>query len=121
MCWPPLRRERGVDNAIVEIDSNEPPIADGSSGASMSALISEARVRSTRRERREVYAVTAPIEFEAGGSLMSVFPATACASPAPARTNRAGSPSTSAWMLMRRVMGEGDRPTPAPFCFFEGD
>ena len=62
----------GVDNAIVEIDSNEPPIADGSSREYV-RLIREAGIV-PQGERREVYAVTAPIEFEAGGSLMSVFP-----------------------------------------------
>lgn len=62
----------GIDNAIVELDANEPPIGDGSS-----RLYAEALHRagtSPQPEKREVYAVTAPIELQSGDSLMTVFP-----------------------------------------------
>ncbi len=62
----------GVDNAIVELDSNEPPIADGSSREYV-RLIHEAGVVA-QAERREVYTVAAPIEFESGDSVISIFP-----------------------------------------------
>jgi len=62
----------GVDNAIVELDANEPPIADGSS-RQYCKMVREAGVVA-QTEKREPYAVTAPIEFEAGETTMSVFP-----------------------------------------------
>ncbi|HEY6226048.1 MAG TPA: bifunctional UDP-3-O-[3-hydroxymyristoyl] N-acetylglucosamine deacetylase/3-hydroxyacyl-ACP dehydratase [Verrucomicrobiae bacterium] len=62
----------GVDNAIVEIDSNEPPIADGSS---------REYVRMVRRagivaqpERREPLVVNAPLEVKTGETTMNIFP-----------------------------------------------
>ena len=62
----------GVDNAIVELDANEPPIADGSSREYV-RMIHEAGIV-PQGERREVYAVSAPIEFELGDTFMSIFP-----------------------------------------------
>jgi UDP-3-O-[3-hydroxymyristoyl] N-acetylglucosamine deacetylase / 3-hydroxyacyl-[acyl-carrier-protein] dehydratase len=62
----------GIDNAIVEIDSNEPPIADGSS-REYCRMVEEAGVVS-QDERRDVYAVTAPIQFEMGETVMDLFP-----------------------------------------------
>lgn len=62
----------GIDNAIVEIDSNEPPIADGSS-RQYCRMVEEAGVVS-QDERREVYTVTAPIQFEMGETVMDLFP-----------------------------------------------
>jgi UDP-3-O-[3-hydroxymyristoyl] N-acetylglucosamine deacetylase/3-hydroxyacyl-[acyl-carrier-protein] dehydratase len=62
----------GVDNAIVELDANEPPIADGSSREYL-RMITEAGVAELP-ETREPYTVTAPIELKAGESVMSLFP-----------------------------------------------
>lgn len=62
----------GVDNAIVEIDSNEPPIGDGSSRDYMRLIRSAGLV--PQPEKRETFAVTTPIEFEAGETVMSIFP-----------------------------------------------
>ncbi|MFN7139767.1 MAG: UDP-3-O-acyl-N-acetylglucosamine deacetylase [Limisphaerales bacterium] len=62
----------GIDNAIVELDANEPPIADGSSREYMKMIRSAGIVQ--QPERREVYAVTAPIELELGETVMSIFP-----------------------------------------------
>src|SRR3954466_1629084 len=59
----------GVDNAVVELDSNEPPIADGSSMEYVK-LIKTAGVQ-PQNERREIYAVTAPIELDMGETVMS--------------------------------------------------
>jgi UDP-3-O-[3-hydroxymyristoyl] N-acetylglucosamine deacetylase/3-hydroxyacyl-[acyl-carrier-protein] dehydratase len=62
----------GVDNAIVELDANEPPIADGSSREYV-RMIREAGL-APQGERREVFAINAPFEFQSGDSLISVFP-----------------------------------------------
>src|SRR2546430_527873 len=52
----------GIDNAIVELDANEPPIADGSA-REYCKMIQEAGIV-PQDERREPYAVTAPVELE---------------------------------------------------------
>ncbi len=62
----------GVDNAVVELDANEPPIADGSSREYVKII--RAAGLQPQGERREVYAVKEPIEFEMGESHISVFP-----------------------------------------------
>lgn len=62
----------GVDNAIVELDSNEPPIADGSAREYVK-LIENAGI-AEQPEKREVYTVTAPIELKQGDTVMSLFP-----------------------------------------------
>ena len=49
----------GVDNAVVELDTNEPPIADGSSDQ-FCQMIEEAGVVA-QDEQREVYLLEAPI------------------------------------------------------------
>ncbi|HYE33375.1 MAG TPA: UDP-3-O-acyl-N-acetylglucosamine deacetylase, partial [Methylomirabilota bacterium] len=54
----------GVDNAIVELDSNEPPIADGSS-REYAKMIRQAGLE-PQAERREPYKVTSPIQITAG-------------------------------------------------------
>ena len=61
-----------IDNAIVEIDSNEPPIADGSAREYVRMIDSVGAVAQT--ETREPYRVKEPIELQAGESMMSVFP-----------------------------------------------
>jgi UDP-3-O-[3-hydroxymyristoyl] N-acetylglucosamine deacetylase/3-hydroxyacyl-[acyl-carrier-protein] dehydratase len=62
----------GVDNAIVEIDASEPPIADGSSREYV-RMIEEAGIVA-QPDARETYAVTAPIELKQGDTVMSLFP-----------------------------------------------
>lgn len=61
-----------VDNAIVELDANEPPIADGSS-REYAKLIHKAGIQQ-QSERREPYRVTAPIELQMGETTMAIFP-----------------------------------------------
>jgi UDP-3-O-[3-hydroxymyristoyl] N-acetylglucosamine deacetylase/3-hydroxyacyl-[acyl-carrier-protein] dehydratase len=63
---------RGVDNAIVELDSNEPPIADGSARQYVK-IIQEAGVVA-QDEPREVFHIQTPITFESGETTLSVFP-----------------------------------------------
>src|SRR5205807_5927964 len=62
----------GIDNVIVELDGNEPPIADGSARA-YCRMIETAGV-APQPEKREPYKVAAPLELLVGESLMSVFP-----------------------------------------------
>jgi UDP-3-O-[3-hydroxymyristoyl] N-acetylglucosamine deacetylase/3-hydroxyacyl-[acyl-carrier-protein] dehydratase len=62
----------GIDNAIVELDANEPPIADGSA-REYCKLIHSAGI-APQDARREPYAVTEPIELEMGETVMTLFP-----------------------------------------------
>jgi UDP-3-O-[3-hydroxymyristoyl] N-acetylglucosamine deacetylase/3-hydroxyacyl-[acyl-carrier-protein] dehydratase len=62
----------GIDNAIVEIDANEPPIADGSSREYCKMVQSAGIV--PQDERREPYSVTAPIQLEMGETMMTLLP-----------------------------------------------
>lgn len=62
----------GVDNAIVELDANEPPIADGSA-REYCRMVDEVGLM-PQGEPREAYAVHSPIELTVGESLMTVFP-----------------------------------------------
>jgi UDP-3-O-[3-hydroxymyristoyl] N-acetylglucosamine deacetylase / 3-hydroxyacyl-[acyl-carrier-protein] dehydratase len=62
----------GIDNAIVELDANEPPIADGSA-REYCRLVQAAGIV-PQDERRESYVVTAPIELEMGETVMTLFP-----------------------------------------------
>jgi UDP-3-O-[3-hydroxymyristoyl] N-acetylglucosamine deacetylase/3-hydroxyacyl-[acyl-carrier-protein] dehydratase len=63
---------RGVDNAIVELDSNEPPIADGSAREYVK-MIQEAGVVA-QDEPREVFYIQTPLSFQSGETTLSVFP-----------------------------------------------
>lgn len=62
----------GVDNAIVELDSNEPPIADGSSREYVRMIHQSGIVAQT--EAREPFKVTQPIELQSGETTMTLFP-----------------------------------------------
>ncbi len=62
----------GVDNAIVELDANEPPIADGSAREYVKMIESVGVV--AQNEGREPYRVTEPIEIRVGDATMSIFP-----------------------------------------------
>lgn len=61
-----------IDNAIVELDANEPPIADGSSRY-YCKMVEEAGIVQ-QGEKREAYRVTAPLEIQTKESLVSIFP-----------------------------------------------
>ncbi|HEX7619468.1 MAG TPA: UDP-3-O-acyl-N-acetylglucosamine deacetylase, partial [Verrucomicrobiae bacterium] len=62
----------GIDNAVIELDANEPPIADGSS-REFSKIIQSAGI-APLAEKREAFTPNAPIELEAGETLMTLFP-----------------------------------------------
>lgn len=62
----------GIDNAIVELDSNEPPIGDGSA-REYCKLVQTAGI-SPLEERRDVYAVPGPLDLTMGESFMTIAP-----------------------------------------------
>lgn len=62
----------GIDNAVVELDANEPPIADGSA-REYCRMVKEAGI-SAQDEKREAYVVTTPITLEMGETVMTLFP-----------------------------------------------
>src|ERR1700749_3792145 len=63
----------GVDNALIEMDANEPPIGDGSAQPYVE-LIKKAGIEEQAMPRAE-YAVTEPIFLETkSGSLMTIVP-----------------------------------------------
>ena len=61
-----------IDNAIIEVDANEPPIADGSSREYCALLDQAGTVAQT--EKREPYKVTEPVQFASGETIISIFP-----------------------------------------------
>ena len=62
----------GIDNAVIELDANEPPIADGSAREYVK-MIQTAGV-AAQDEPREVFHVQSPIYFEKDETSISVFP-----------------------------------------------
>lgn len=62
----------GIDNAVIELDANEPPIADGSS-REFCRMIQAAGI-APLNEKREPYTVTEPIKLELGETTMTLFP-----------------------------------------------
>ena len=62
----------GIDNAIVELDANEPPIGDGS--AREYCRMVERAGLTPQAESREPFRVTEPMEFQTEDSLISIFP-----------------------------------------------
>jgi UDP-3-O-[3-hydroxymyristoyl] N-acetylglucosamine deacetylase/3-hydroxyacyl-[acyl-carrier-protein] dehydratase len=62
----------GIDNAVVELDANEPPIADGSAREYCKMVLEAGIV--PQDERREPYVVTAPIQLVMGETVMTLFP-----------------------------------------------
>jgi UDP-3-O-[3-hydroxymyristoyl] N-acetylglucosamine deacetylase/3-hydroxyacyl-[acyl-carrier-protein] dehydratase len=62
----------GIDNAVIELDANEPPIADGSS-REFCKIIQAAGI-TPQAEKRETFTPTEPIELESGETVMTLFP-----------------------------------------------
>lgn len=62
----------GIDNAVIELDANEPPIADGSS-REFCKLIQAAGIVALP-EKREFLVPTEPIELHLGETTMTLFP-----------------------------------------------
>jgi UDP-3-O-[3-hydroxymyristoyl] N-acetylglucosamine deacetylase/3-hydroxyacyl-[acyl-carrier-protein] dehydratase len=62
----------GISNAVVELDSNEPPIADGSAREYCRMVQSAGIV--PQEEAQENFALATPIELEMGETTMAVHP-----------------------------------------------
>ncbi len=62
----------GIDNAIIELDANEPPIADGSAREYCRMVESAGIV--PQPEKRNPYLISEPIELQMGETEMAVFP-----------------------------------------------
>ena len=62
----------GVDNAVIELDANEPPIGDGSAREFVKMIQTAGLL--PQGEAREPFLVAAPMEFQMGETLMTVFP-----------------------------------------------
>lgn len=62
----------GIDNAVVELDSNEPPIGDGSS-REFCKIIRAAGV-TPQPEKRDFFTPSEPIELHLGETTMTLFP-----------------------------------------------
>src|ERR1700691_3719872 len=62
----------GIDNAIIELDANEPPIADGSSREFCRIIKAAGLV--TQSEKRDYYTPTEAIELHLGETMMTIFP-----------------------------------------------
>ncbi len=62
----------GIDNAIIELDANEPPIADGSS-REFCKIIQVAGI-APLAEKKEFFTVTEPLEIRLGETVMTLFP-----------------------------------------------
>lgn len=61
-----------IDNAIVELDSNEPPVGDGSARPYCQMVEKSGVV--AQNEPREPYRIGEPIEVQNGDTTISVFP-----------------------------------------------
>jgi UDP-3-O-[3-hydroxymyristoyl] N-acetylglucosamine deacetylase/3-hydroxyacyl-[acyl-carrier-protein] dehydratase len=62
----------GIDNAVIELDANEPPIADGSS-REFCKIIQTAGIV-PQAEKRESFTPAEPIEMQLGETMMTLFP-----------------------------------------------
>ncbi len=62
----------GIDNVIVELDANEPPIGDGSA-RDYSRMIEAAEV-APQPEKRDPFTVTEPVQLEVGETTLAAFP-----------------------------------------------
>ncbi|MFZ2641673.1 MAG: bifunctional UDP-3-O-[3-hydroxymyristoyl] N-acetylglucosamine deacetylase/3-hydroxyacyl-ACP dehydratase [Verrucomicrobiia bacterium] len=63
----------GVDNAVVELDANEPPVGDGSAQPYLKMIAEAGLVE--QDGRREVAQITEPIWFKQGDSAVVMLPA----------------------------------------------
>jgi len=62
----------GIDNAIIELDANEPPIADGSSREFCKIIQAVGILQYP--EKKEFFTPTEPIEIRLGETVMTLFP-----------------------------------------------
>lgn len=106
----------GIDNAIVELDANEPPIGDGSAREYCKMVQSSGIV--LQEARREVFTVATPIQFEMGETVMTLFPdesfKVSCTS-----SDRQGRFTQFLMVEISPKTWERDLAHARTFCFFE--
>ena len=107
----------GIDNAIIELDANEPPIADGSSRE----YLQDDPVgghRAADRTLRSIQGDRADRTGDGGDRNDRCFPDAGSKSPARARTSKRGSPSFTA-SNSRPPTWERELAHARTFCFYE--
>ena len=62
----------GIDNAVIELDVNEPPIADGSSREFCKIILAAGIV--AQPEKKEFFTPSEPLEIRLGETVMTLFP-----------------------------------------------
>lgn len=62
----------GIDNAIIELDANEPPVGDGSARPFCTVIAAAGIV--PQGEPKQPWVVPEPLKLEIGDTLMSLFP-----------------------------------------------
>ena len=62
----------GIDNAVIELDANEPPIADGSSREFCKIILAAGIVQLP--EKKEFFTPSEPVEIRLGETVMTIFP-----------------------------------------------
>ncbi|HUD83448.1 MAG TPA: bifunctional UDP-3-O-[3-hydroxymyristoyl] N-acetylglucosamine deacetylase/3-hydroxyacyl-ACP dehydratase, partial [Candidatus Saccharimonadales bacterium] len=62
----------GIDNAVIELDANEPPIADGSAREYVKMI--QTAGLAPQDEPREVFHVESPVSYQKEDTSISVFP-----------------------------------------------
>ncbi len=62
----------GIDNVVIEVDANEPPIGDGSA-REYCKMVEHAGI-APQAEKREIYRITEPLQLQTEDTLMSIFP-----------------------------------------------
>ena len=106
----------GIDNAVIELDANEPPIGDGSARAYCETIKNAGLV--LQGERREPYRVPEPCEVQLGESLLSVFPyegfKISCTS-----SDKLGRHAQFLSIELSPESWEKDLASARTFCFFE--
>lgn len=106
----------GIDNAVVELDSNEPPVTDGSA-REFSRMVESAGIV-PQGEARETVSVSEPIELQCGETFMAVFPhdrlKLTCTS-----TDRGGRYTQFRSLEVTPESWKRDLAPARTFCFFE--
>ena len=105
-----------IDNAVIELDASEPPIADGSA-RDYCKLIESAGI-AAQGEKREPYKVETPLELQTDESLVSIFPhdrlKISCTS-----ADKAGRFSQFLSVEVSPQTWKRDLSSARTFCFFE--
>jgi len=105
-----------IDNALIELDANEPPIGDGS--AREYCKMMEAAGVVVQSEKREPYYVTQPLELQTNDGLLSIFPneqlKISCTS-----ADKDGRFSQFLSVTMSQELWKNELAHARTFCFFE--